>query len=105
MNKIMRVTSLVVFVSGLGVSAVSYAADEFSMAQDHAALAGLYETKAAEQNALINEHERMVDSDFIRKNPSATSQSEMRQHCSMIVAKAKDLKAELMSTAAWHRKQ
>ncbi len=105
MNKIMRVASLVVFVLGLGYSAVSYAADEFVAAQDHATLAGLYEKQAAEQNSLINQHERMVDSDFIRKNPSATAQNEMRQHCGAIMAMAKGLKAELLSAAEWHKKQ
>ena len=105
MNKLVRIASLVVFVLGLGYSAVSYAADEFAAAQDHATLAGLYEKQAAEQNSLINQHERMVDGDFIRKNPSATAQNEMRKHCSAIVAKAKDLKAELLSAAESHKKQ
>lgn len=105
MNKLMRVTALVVFVLGLGYSAVSYAADEFVAAKDHATLAGLYENQAAGQNPLINQHERMIDGDFIRRNPSATAQNEMRKHCSAIVAKAKDLKAELLSAAEWHKKQ
>lgn len=49
--------------------------------------------------------ERMIDSNFIRQNPSASAQNEMRKHCSAIVAKAKDLKTELLNTAAWHKKQ
>ena len=105
MNKLIRIASLAVFVLGLGYSAVSYAADEFDAAQDHATLAGLYEKKAAEQNSLINQHERMVNSDFIRKNPSATAQNEMRQHCGAIMAMAKGLKAELLSASEWHKKQ
>ena len=105
MNKLMRVASLFVFVLGLGYSAVSYAADEFVAAQDHATLTGLYEKSTAEQNSLINQHERMIDSNFIRQNPSATAQNEMRKHCGAIVAKAKDLKAELLSAAEWHKKQ
>jgi len=105
MNKLMRVASLAVFVLGLGYSAVSYAADEFATAQDHATLAGLYEKKAAEQDSLINQHGRMIDSDFIRKNPSATAQNEMRGHCSAITAMAKGLKAELLSASEWHKKQ
>ena len=106
MNKLTRVASLVLFFLGLGYSAVSFAAeDEFVAAQDHATLAGLYEKKAAEQNSLINQHERMIDGDFIRKNPSATAQNEMRRHCSAIVAKAMDLKVELLSAADTHKKQ
>ena len=101
----MAVATFVVFVLGLGYSAVSYAADEFVAAQDHATLAGLYEKKAAEQNPFINQHERMVDSNFIRQNPSATAQNEMRGHCGAIVEKAKALKAELLSASGWHKNQ
>lgn len=106
MNKLVRFVLSGVFVLGLGCPAVSYAVeDEFVTVQDHAALAGLYEKKAAEQDLLISQHERMVDSDFIRKNPSATAQNEMREHCGAIVATAKGLKAELLSVAEWHKKQ
>ena len=105
MNKVMRVMALGVFVLTLGYSAVSYAGDELVAATDHATLAGLYEKQAAEQDSLINQHGRMIDSDFIRKNPSATAQNEMRSHCSAIAAMAKGLKAELLSAAEWHKKQ
>lgn len=105
MNKLIRVGVLVGLVLGLGYLGVSFAADEFTAAQDHAILAKLYEKKAAEQNSIINQHERMVDSDFIRKNPSATAQNEMRKHCSAIIKKAKDLKVELLKTAEWHKSQ
>lgn len=107
MNKLTRVASLVVFVLGLGYSAVSYAADEFVAAQDHATLAGLYEKQAAEQNSLINQHERMkVDSGWLRKiNFNASAMAEMQRHCGAIIEKAKALKVELSNAAEWHKKQ
>ncbi|GEM_PF-6699086 len=105
MNKIMRGVTMTVFAMGLGYSAVAFAADEFITAKDHVTSAGLYEKEANAQNSLINQHERMVDSNFIRQNSSASAQNEMRKHCSEIVAKAKALQTELLSAAAWHKKQ
>lgn len=86
--------------------AMVYAADDFVNAQDHATLASLYEQRAADEDALINQHERMKrDSDFYRKNSSATAQGQMDQHCSAIIEKAKALQAELTKTAEWHKNQ
>lgn len=102
----MRIAMVMVFTLGLGYSAAAFASDEFVNAQDHATSADLYAQKAAEQSSLINQHERMMkDSDFMRKNPSATAQMEMAQHCGAIISAAKNLQNELKSAGDWHKKQ
>ena len=105
MTKLSKITMASMVAFGLGGSSMAVAEEGFAQIKDHKQLASLYEQKAAEQTTLISEHERMMDSDFMRQNPSATAQAEMRKHCSEIITKAKALNAELLTSAQWHRKQ
>lgn len=106
MGEFRKVVVISLAAAALGFAGISTAAEDFPATGDHAALAALYEQKAAEQNHLVMEHERMMsDSDFMRKNPSASAQMEMAKHCGALISAAKSLKSELESFAEWHKKQ
>ncbi len=104
MKDVMKI-SLLILVIGIAMSGISFAAEDFTSG-DHATLASLYESKAAEQQSLVSQHERMkTDSDVRRRNQSATAMKEMETHCDGIIATAKTLKKELLNFAEWHKKQ
>ncbi|MBI2094834.1 MAG: hypothetical protein HYT89_01550 [Candidatus Omnitrophica bacterium] len=106
MSEFKKIAVVSLTAATLGFCGIAYAAEDFSATGDHAALAALYEAKAAEQGHLVMEHERMMsDPDFIRKNPSTSAQMEMAKHCGALISAAKNLKSELEGFAEWHKKQ
>lgn len=90
------------FLIGFGFTAV-LKADEMKQGTDYAALATKYEKMAADQDAVIAEHETMK-TDMEKQHPGKPGVSEnakMKKHCDSIIKDAKKLKADYEGFAAW----
>lgn len=108
--KTIQYAAVALMVMGLLAGGVSaYAADDVSEAvKQHQTLAAQYETKAAEQDALIAEHSTMdkkYEERFwmIKKAGKPNNVVDMDKHCSAIVQAAQTEKNELLGFAQWHR--
>lgn len=87
----------------------AFAAEVSEVIKDHKALAVAYQEKAANQDALIAEHQQMkkdYDKRFIPSNYSKTGipnrVKEMQKHCGKIVKAAQQEKQALLDFSKWH---
>lgn len=85
-----------------------YAAEPSQVAADHLSMVKYYEGKAAEEEALITEHQQMK-TDYKKRffinekiTPSARLKS-MEDHCDAIIRDAKKLDTEFLDLAKWHK--
>lgn len=79
-------------------------ADDMKQGMDYAALAAKYDKLAADQDAIIAEHQSMlINTD--RQNPGSEKRggNPMNKHCNAIIKDAKKLKADYVAFAAWAR--
>ncbi len=78
-------------------------AEEAKKGKDYAALASKYEKLAAEQDAVIAEHEGMKVSKAKQHpgKPGLSENDKMNKHCNAIIKDAKKLKADYESFAAF----
>ncbi len=96
-----------VLLSGFAVTPQLYAAEPSQVAADHLTMVKYYEGKAAEQDAIITEHQQMK-SDYKQRyfiNEKVTPISrlqKMEQHCNAIIQDAQKLKADYLESAKWH---
>jgi len=93
---------------GFAVSQQLYAAEPSHMAADHLKMEKLYEGKAAEQDAIITEHEQMKcdykNQFFINEKATPISRLKtMEQHCEALINDAQKLKADFLEFAKWHK--
>jgi hypothetical protein len=101
------ILSLVVMI-GFALSHNLYAAEPSQVAADHLKMAKYYEDKAAEQEAIITEHQQMktdYKKDYYineKLTPSAKLKK-MEGHCDAIIKDAKKLKTEFLEFAKWHK--
>jgi hypothetical protein len=93
---------------GFFLSHNSYAAEPSQVAADHLSKVKYYEDKAAEQGAIIAEHQQMK-ADYKKHyyineklTPSARMK-EMEDHCDAIIHHAQMLKDEFLEFAQWHK--
>jgi hypothetical protein len=93
---------------GFALSQNLYAAEPSQVAADHLSKVKYYEDKAAEQGAIIVEHQQMKveykKSYYINEKltPSARLK-EMENHCDAIIQEAQKLKTEFLEFAKWHK--
>lgn len=85
-----------------------YAVDQSQATAEHLKMAKYYEDKAAEQDALIAEHEQMKanykQDFFINEKVSPMNKlKKMEQHCDAIIETARKQKNQLLEFAKWHR--
>ncbi len=99
---------ILVIMIGLALSHNLYAAEPAQVAADHLSMAKSYEGKAADQDAIIAEHQQMK-TDYKKRffineklTPSARMK-EMENHCDAIIQDAQKLKTEFLEFAKWHK--
>ncbi len=101
------ILSLVIMI-GFALSHNLYAADQSQVIADHLKMAKYYDGKAAEQDALITEHQQMktdYKKDYYineKITPSARLKK-MEDHCDAIIKDAQKLKTEFLEFAKWHK--
>jgi hypothetical protein len=85
-----------------------YAAEPLQVAADHLSMVKNYADKAAEQSAIIAEHQQMK-LDYKKRyyineklTPSARMK-EMEDHCDAIIHHAQMLRDEFLEFAKWHK--
>lgn len=103
------VVSGLVLASGLLLPAAYATEDAAAVADAHQQMAASYQAKAAEQDALIAEHEQMKKDYEKRFTPPNASKvgvpsdvKEMEAHCDRIINAAEKEKQELLDFAKWH---
>ena len=108
------------WIIGLGLLMIAtllqpfcYAAEMGFGVSDHSAWAKAYEEKAAEQGAVIAEHEKMKK-DFRQKYAPNPHQPDLfterkiqpvEEHCDAIIQDARKLQNDFLEFAKWHRMQ
>jgi len=101
------ILSLAIMIS-FALPLTSYAAEPSQVAADHLSKVKYYEDKAAEQGAIIAEHQKMK-ADYKKQyyineklTPSARMK-EMEDYCDAIISSAQKLKTEFLEFAKWHK--
>jgi len=84
------------------------AAELPQVSADHLKMVKYYEGKAAEQDAIITEHQQMKKEYkqryFINEKVTPVSRlKNMEQHCDAIINDAQKLKADFLESAKWHK--
>jgi hypothetical protein len=103
------ILSLAIMIS-FALSHNLYAAEPSQVAADHLSMAKYYEGKAAEQEALITEHQQMKTdakkrffiNEKVTPTPSARWKG-MEDHCDAIIHHAQMLRTEFLEFAKWHK--
>jgi hypothetical protein len=101
------ILSLAIMI-GLALSQNLYAAEPSQVAADHLSKVKYYEDKAAEQGAIISEHQQMK-ADYKKhyyineKLTPSVRMKEMEDHCDAIIHHAQMLKTEFLEFAKWHK--
>lgn len=90
------------FFSALKVRADETAPAAMKSGTDYAALAAKYEKMAADQDAVIAEHQEMLRQTGVQ-HPGNEKHggNPMDKHCNAIIRDAKKLKADYLAFAAW----
>jgi hypothetical protein len=101
------ILSLAIMI-GFALSHNLYAAEPSQVAAKHLSMVKYYEGKAAEQDAIITEHQQMK-TDYKKQyfinekiTPSVRLKT-MDNHCDAIIRDAKKLDNELLELAKWHK--
>lgn len=108
MKKLSIVILSLAIMIGFALSHNLYAAEPSQVAADHLSMAKYYEGKAAEEEALITEHQQMK-TDYKKRyfinekvTPSARLKI-MEDHCDAIISDARKLDTEFLEFAKWHK--
>ena len=93
---------------GFAISQNLFAAEPSQVAADHLKMEKYYEDKAAEQDAIIAEHQQMKSEYkqryFINEKVTPVSRiKEMEKHCDAIIHDAEKLKSDYLESAKWHK--
>lgn len=108
MKKISITILSLAILSGFALYQNLYAAEPSQVTADHLKMEKYYEGKAAEQDAIIAEHQQMK-SEFKQRyyiNEKVTPVSrlkEMEKHCDAIIHDAQKLKSDYLESAKWHK--